>query len=181
VSADAVLVRGSGPDDVAHAAAASKLIEEASVEHDIAPRAVPFLEAKIRKGRAAFAFDGGELIGFGYWSDWEAGRFVSHSGLVVRPDYMGRGLGREMKTRLFESSRRELPGATLMSLTTSPRVKAMNLRLGFQVVPIEELTTDESFWAGCKTCRNYEDVQARGDKCCCEAMVLKPDQEEVRE
>jgi hypothetical protein len=88
---------------------------------------------------------------------------------------MGKGLGREMKALLFEQSRRELPDATLMSLTTSPQVKAMNLRLGFEVVPLEELTTDPAFWDGCKTCRNYEEVRARGEKCCCEGMVLRPE------
>jgi hypothetical protein len=66
VSDAELVVRGSGPDDVRWAEAASRLIADASVEHDIAPREVPFLEEKIRKGRAAFTFDGGELVGFGY-------------------------------------------------------------------------------------------------------------------
>ncbi len=170
-----VLVRGSQPEDEGLARAASKLIEEASHEYDIATRDVPFLEAKIRKRRAAFAFAEDELIGFGYWSDWEGGRFISHSGLVVRASFMGRGLGRRLKSTLFESSRRELPNAMLMSLTTSPQVKAMNLRFGFRVVPVEQLTTDPAFWEGCKTCRNYAEVQARGEKCCCEAMLLRPE------
>jgi len=174
VSAEEVYVRGSGPEDVGLAPEAAGLIDAASREHDIARRAVPFLEEKIRKRRAAFAFDGSELIGFGYWSDWEGGRFVSHSGLVVRPDYTGHGIGRRLKAELFESSRSQLPEATLMSLTTSPQVKAMNLRLGFHVVPLDQLTVDPAFWDGCKTCRNYAEVQARGEKCCCEGMILSP-------
>jgi GNAT superfamily N-acetyltransferase len=174
VSVEEVLVRGSGPEDAGLAPQASALIEEASHEHDIARRSVSFLEEKIRKGRAAFAFDGDELIGFGYWSDWEGGRFVSHSGLVVRPGYTGHGIGRRLKMELFESSRRALPKAKLMSLTTSPQVKAMNLALGFRVVPLDQLTTDPAFWEGCKTCRNYAEVQARGEKCCCEGMLLLP-------
>jgi len=133
-----------------------------------------FLEDKLRRGRAALALSGGELVGFGYWADWEGGRFVSHSGLVVRPDHRGRGLGRELKRRLFDSSRRELPGATLMSLTNSPEVKALNLGLGFVVVPLAELTSDPRFWEGCATCRNYAEIRARGERCCCEGMVLRP-------
>ena len=121
------------------------------------------------------AVSAGELVGFGYWSDWEAGRFVSHSGLVVRPDQQGKGLGRRLKRVLFESSKGELPRATLMSLTSSPQVKKLNLSLGFHFVPLERLTSDPSFWEGCKTCRNYAAVRARGERCCCEGMILEPE------
>ena len=100
---------------------------------------------------------------------------MSHSGLVVRPDAQGLGLGRRLKTVLMESSRRQLPRATLMSLTTSPQVKKLNLSLGFRLVPLERLTDDPAFWEGCKTCRNYAEVQARGERCCCEGMILEPE------
>jgi len=166
-----VVVRVAEPEDVGLAAAASRLIAEAATDNDIAERAVADLEKKILSGRAAVALEGDELVGFGYWSEWQEGQFVSHSGLVVRPDQRGRGLGRELKLALFDSSRRRFPDAKLMSLTTSPQVKALNLSLGFRVVPLEELTTDPEFWEGCKTCRNWEEVQARGERCCCEGML----------
>ena len=102
-------VRESTPGDVHHAEAAARLIEQASTEYDIARRAPEWLAQKIEKARAAIATDEGELVGFGYWSAWEDDTFVSHSGLVVRPDFRGSGLGRDLKMVLFESSRRQLP------------------------------------------------------------------------
>ena len=171
---DDVVVRVAREDDADHAAAASALIEEAAREFDMALRPVEFLRGKIRSGRAAIALAGGELVGFGYWSEWEGGRFVSHSGLVVRNDQRGRGLGRRLKLALFEASRRRFPDAILMSLTTSSEVKELNLSLGFQPASIDQLTTDPAFWESCRTCRNYHEAQRRGEQCCCDAMILFP-------
>lgn len=161
--------------DVEFAGAASALIKEFSDAHDIVDREVDYLEQKISTGRAALAVHGGELVGFGFWSDWEGGKFVSHSGLVVRRDHWNRGLGRRLKQALFDASRARFPGATLMSLTNSSQVKALNLSLGFVQVPLDRLTSDPTFWAGCRECRNWDEVQARGDKCCCEGMIREPD------
>ncbi len=174
----ALEVHESTPEDVRFAEAASRLIDAASSQYDIAKRSPEWLGAKIRAGRAAIATaaapsDERELVGFGYWSAWDKDTFISHSGLVVRPDYRGSGLGRDLKTILFDSSRRQLPRATLMSLTTSPHVRALNLSLGFEVVPLDQLTHDPAFWEGCRTCRNYAAVQARGERCCCEGMLLR--------
>jgi len=167
-------VRESTSEDVHRAEAASGLIEQASTEYDIARRTPEWLARKIEMGRAAIATDGGELVGFGYWSAWENDTFISHSGLVVRPDHRGSGMGRKLKRVLFESSRRQLPKAALMSLTTSPQVRKLNLSLGFEIVALEELTKDPAFWEGCKSCRNFAGVQARGERCCCEGMLLRP-------
>ena len=171
MSEEEVVVRVAEPDDVHHARAASAMIEAASHAHDIATREVPLLEQKITSGRAAVALVGERLVGFGFFSEWEGGKFVSPSGLVVDDSMRGHGIGRKLKNCLFEASERMFPDATTMSLTTSEPVKAMNLSLGFVVVPFEEMTKDESFWDGCRTCRNYERVQAAGERCCCEAMI----------
>ncbi len=168
-------MRESRPEDARLAEAASELIAQAASEFDIARRAPDWLRKKIEKGRAALALRGDELVGFGYWSAWENDAFVSHSGLVVKPGLRGRGLGKRLKRVLFDSSRRALPRATLMSLTTSPQVKELNLELGFRIVPLELLTKDPAFWEGCKTCRNYAEVQRQGKKCCCEGMILEPE------
>jgi GNAT superfamily N-acetyltransferase len=169
-----VVVRLARREDAAFGPAAAGLIDAAAGDFDIARRDAAFLERKIATGRAALALLGSELVGFGYWSEWESGRFVSHSGLVVRRDLTGRGIGRRLKLALFESSRRRFPHATLMSLTSSPQVRALNLSLGFRVVPLERLTSDPAFWEGCRTCRNFAAVQAAGGRCCCEGMILEP-------
>ncbi len=171
---DVVDVRVSRRADAPHAEEASRMIAEASREHDIALRDVEWLRKKIEGGRAALALRGEDLVGFGYWSEGGDGRFVSHAGLGVRPELRGRGLGRRLKTVLLEESRRRFPRASLMSLTTSAEVKRMNLALGFRPVPLERLTTDPAFWEGCKTCRNYQAAKARGERCCCIGMVLEP-------
>lgn len=171
---DGITVRGTGPGDERFAAAAAELIRSVAHDHDIALRSEEWLAKKIAAGRAAVALEGDELIGFGYWSSWEHERFVSHSGLVVRADRRGHGLGKRLKRELFESTRRALPRARIMSLTTSPQVIAMNRALGFEIVPLERLTKDEAFWDGCRTCRNYADVRARGERCCCFGMLYEP-------
>jgi GNAT superfamily N-acetyltransferase len=169
-----ITVRGSGPGDERFAAAAAALIRSVADRYDIALRSEEWLAKKLASGRAAVALRGGELVGFGYWSSWEQDRFVSHSGLVVRAEQRGLGIGKRLKRELFESTRRVLPRARIMSLTTSPQVIAMNRALGFQLGPLERLTKDESFWDGCKTCRNYADVRRRGERCCCQGMLWEP-------
>ena len=158
-------------DETALASAASALIASAAGDNDIATREDSWLAEKIAHGKAAIALENGELVGFGYWSAWQDGAFVSHSGLVVRADQRGKGLGKRLKQVMMASSDAALPEAKAMSLTTSPQVKALNLALGFRMATFDELTSDEAFWAGCQTCRNYNDVQARGERCCCEAML----------
>lgn len=172
--AAAVEVRAARPDEERLAPLASALIDAAADEHDIARRAPDFLASKIRGGKAAVAFLDGELVGFGYWSDWEGGRFVSHSGLVVRPELRGLGVGHRLKEILFATSRERFPDAATMSLTTSPQVRAMNLRLGFEPCSFDDMTTDPAFWEGCRTCRNYAEVRREGLRCCCEPMLRRP-------
>lgn len=187
VAAADIVVRGTTAEDVIWAEPASALIEEASRTFDMATRAPDFLAQKIAAGKAALALrpaagppagdtaaDGQELVGFGYWSEWEGGAFVSHSGLVVSPAARGRGLGRRLKTVLFESSRSVYPDAAIMSLTTSEAVKAMNLSLGFRMCGLHELTDDPAFWAACEDCRNFEEARAAGRKCCNDGMILLP-------
>ena len=167
-------VRPSRAGDERFAEAAAELIREAAKEWDVAVRPIAMLREKLAKGQAAVALRRGKLVGFGYWSAWDQGEFVSHSGLVVRKDLQGVGLGRRLKLALFEGSRAALPRATLMSLTTHPKIKELNASLGFVPVPLERLTRDPAFWEGCRGCRNYEDVKKRGEICCCEAMILEP-------
>ncbi len=171
---NAVKCRQSTAGDRRYAQVASKLIRSVSGDFDMALRPAEFLAAKIESGQAALALDDNVLVGFGYYSEWENARFVSHSGLVVKPNYRGRGLGSQLKAILLAASQHQFPQAVLMSLTNSASVKAMNLKLGFQVASFEELTTDSEFWAGCKHCRSYLDSRTNGRQCCCEAMVLRP-------
>lgn len=175
-----IVVRIAKSTDRSYAAAAARLIRDAAREHDVAPRSVGLLRDKIEHGRAALALRGKELVGFGFFSEWEGGKFVSHSGLVVKDDLRGKGVGQRLKTALFRASSRLFPDATTMSLTTSPAVEAMNRALGYVRVPLSRLTKDEEFWNGCRTCRNFARVRRQGVKCCCFGMIKKPEDSGAR-
>jgi len=176
VADEEIVVRTALESDVGYADVASELIAQAAVDYDVAQRSPELLREKILHGRAVLALAGDELVGFGFWSPWQGGRFVSHSGLVVRPDKRGLMLGKRPKSELLASSRRHFPQAILMSLTSSSAVQAMNTSLGFERVRLDQLTADPEFWRGCESCRNYAELLAHRDHCRCDGMILPPDE-----
>jgi hypothetical protein len=51
----------------------------------------------------------------------------------------------------------------------------INSELGYEPVTYSELTQDEDFWAGCKSCVNYEILMSKERKnCMCTAMLYDP-------
>jgi hypothetical protein len=51
----------------------------------------------------------------------------------------------------------------------------INSELGYEPVTYSELTQDENFWAGCKSCVNYEILMSKERKICmCTAMLYDP-------
>jgi hypothetical protein len=51
----------------------------------------------------------------------------------------------------------------------------INSELGYEPVTYAELTQDEAFWAGCKSCVNYEILMGKDRKnCMCTAMLYDP-------
>jgi predicted PP-loop superfamily ATPase len=51
----------------------------------------------------------------------------------------------------------------------------INSNLGYEPVTYSELTQDEAFWQGCKSCVNYDILTAKGRKnCMCTAMLFDP-------
>ena len=51
----------------------------------------------------------------------------------------------------------------------------INSELGYEPVTYSELTQDEDFWAGCKSCINYEILMSKERKnCMCTAMLYDP-------
>jgi hypothetical protein len=86
-----------------------------------------------------------------------------------------------IKREIFDLSRRKYPDAKIFGITTSPAVLKINNRLGYRPVGFLELTQDELFWNGCKSCRNY-DILTRTNRhfCLCTGMLYDP-QEKVEE
>lgn len=142
----------------------------------IARRSPESVAQKMRDGKAVIALTStGQWVGFSYFESWEQGSFVSNSGLIVAPQYRNSGVARSIKDRVFRISRRMYPNARIFSITSGPAVMKMNSKLGFQPVGFSEITKDELFWEGCKSCPNYDILQRKNKaNCLCTAMLFDP-------
>ncbi len=145
----------------------------------IAERKPEYIREKILKGNAIIALGGDQLAGFCYIESWSHNKYVANSGLIVSPDFRKLGLAKRIKEKILELSRRKYPQARIFGITTSLAVMKINSALGYQPVTFSELTQDDAFWDGCKTCKNY-DILLRNERqmCLCTAM-LAPSQEDL--
>ncbi len=170
-------VRVAGPGDVVYAEALSELIEAAARVRGtgIAKRDPAYLRAKIEEGKAVIALHEGTLAGFCYIETWGHGQYVANSGLIVAPEFRRLGLARRIKHAAFELSRAKYPEAKLFGITTSLAVMKINSDLGYKPVTFSELTDDEVFWQGCRSCPNF-DVLTRTERrhCLCTGMLFDP-------
>ncbi|MBK8496939.1 MAG: GNAT family N-acetyltransferase [Chitinophagaceae bacterium] len=143
----------------------------------IAKRSPAYVEQKIREGKSVIAVTtDGEWVGFCYIEVWEHNKFVANSGLIVSPPYRKTGVAKAIKKRIFELSREKYPASKIFGLTTGLAVMKINSDLGYEPVTYSELTTDEQFWAGCKSCVNYDILMSKERKnCMCTAMLFDPE------
>lgn len=141
----------------------------------IAKRTPEYIIEKMKEGKAVIALSNeGEWAGFCYIETWE-GEYVANSGLIVSPKFRKSGLARSIKHKIFQLSRAKYPDAKIFGLTTGLAVMKINSELGYEPVTYSELTQDEAFWAGCKSCVNYEILMSKGRKnCMCTAMLYDP-------
>src|SRR5688500_18693708 len=141
----------------------------------IAKRSPDYVAQKMEEGKAVIALTGdGTWVGFCYIETWE-GEYVANSGLIVAPAFRKSGVARAIKQRVFQLSREKYPEAKLFGLTTGLAVMKINSELGYEPVTYSELTQDEAFWAGCKSCVNYEILMSKDRKnCMCTAMLYDP-------
>ena len=141
----------------------------------IAKRSPEYLEQKIDEGKAVIALtDDGTWVGFCYIETWE-GEYVANSGLIVSPAFRKSGVAKAIKQRIFQLSREKYPDAKIFGLTTGLAVMKINSDLGYEPVTYSELTQDEKFWAGCKSCVNYDILMSKERKnCLCTAMLYDP-------
>ena len=141
----------------------------------IAKRSPEYISQKIDEGKAVIAItNDGKWAGFCYIETWQ-GEYVANSGLIVAPDYRKSGVAKSIKQRIFALSREKYPEAKIFGLTTGLAVMKINSDLGYEPVTYSELTQDEAFWAGCKSCVNYDILMAKERKnCLCTAMLYDP-------
>lgn len=141
----------------------------------IAKRTPAYIQKKMENKDAVIALDNGRFAGFCYIESWQHHKFVAHSGLIVHPDYRNHGLAKKIKSFVFDYSLKKYPEAKVFGITTGLAVMKINSDLGYKPVPFSELTTDPSFWAGCKTCTNYEILKSKENKMClCTGMLYDP-------
>ncbi len=141
----------------------------------IARRTPEYIQQKIENGNAIIALDGETFAGFCYIEAWGHGKYVAHSGLIVAPEYRGGGLAKNIKTQIFNYSKKKYPDAKIFGITTGLPVMKINYDLGYRPVTFSELTDDPDFWKGCQTCKNY-DVLTRTNRtmCLCTGMLYDP-------
>jgi hypothetical protein len=141
----------------------------------IAKRSPEYIKQKIKEGKAIIALQGDEFAGFCYIESWENKKFVANSGLIVVEKFRGNGLAKRIKRKAFELSRQRYPDAKIFGLTTGLAVMKINSELGYKPVTFSELTSDEDFWEGCKSCVNYDILQRTNRKhCLCTGMLYDP-------
>jgi hypothetical protein len=142
----------------------------------IAKRSPDYLVQKIKEGKGVIALTkDGTWAGFCYIETWGHGNYVANSGLIVAPPYRKSGLARSIKKEIFRLSREKYPEAKIFGLTTGLAVMKINSELGYEPVTYSELTSDEAFWTGCRSCVNFEILQSKERKnCLCTAMLYDP-------
>lgn len=173
-----IIVRVANPDDKQYASIITDEMESSARARGtgIAKRSPDYIDQKIDEGKAVIAITGdGKWVGFCYIETWSHGQYVANSGLIVSPEFRKSGVAKRIKKRIFELSREKYPNAKLFGLTTGLAVMKINSDLGYEPVTYSELTQDEAFWAGCKSCVNYEILMSKNrQNCFCTAMLYDP-------
>ena len=148
----------------------------------IAKRTPEYVTGKMIEGKGIIALtESGKWVGFCYIESWGHEKFVANSGLIVSPDFRGRGVAKAIKFTAFRLSRKKFPGAKIFGLTTGLQVMKINNELGYSPVPFSELTDDDEFWKGCSSCVNFPILTSKNRKnCLCTGMLYDPEWEKER-
>lgn len=168
------------PNDIIYVSQILQTIEDSAKVRGtgIAKRKPDYIVEKIVQGKAIIATSDEKFVGFCYVESWGNKKFVANSGLIVRPEFRGHGVAKDIKRAAFNLSRQLFPDAQIFGLTTALAVMKINSELGYRPVTFSELTNDDSFWKGCQTCVNY-DILMRTERkhCLCTGMLYKPEWE----
>ena len=142
----------------------------------IAERTHEYVATKMKESKAVLALCGDRFAGFSYIVTWGNKHYVTTSGLIVHPDYLGMGVARRIKDYTFTLARVRWPNAKIFSLTSGDAVMKMNTQLGYVPVSFNQLTDDDAFWKGCEGCCNHDILMAKNRKfCICTGMLYDPE------
>lgn len=173
-----IVVRVAIPADIKYASIITDEMASSAQARGtgIAKRSPEYISQKITEGKAVIAITKeNKWVGFCYIEAWGHEKFVANSGLIVAPEFRKTGIAKSIKQKIFALSRERYPDAKIFGLTTGLAVMKINSDLGYEPVTYSELTDDEKFWEGCKSCVNYEILMSKGRKnCLCTAMLFDP-------
>ena len=173
-----IIVRVAIPGDIVYATIITEEMASSAKARGtgIAQRSPEYITAKINEGKAVIALTtDNQWVGFCYIEAWGHEKFVANSGLIVAPEFRKTGIAKSIKQRIFALSRKMYPEAKIFGLTTGLAVMKINSDLGYEPVTYSELTDDDNFWAGCKSCVNYDILMSKDRKnCMCTAMLYDP-------
>jgi hypothetical protein len=173
-----IIVRLATSDDKHYADTITTEMEESAKARGtgIAKRSPDYIVRKMEEGKAVIAVTkDGTWVGFCYIEAWQHGKYVANSGLIVSPAFRKTGVATDIKHAVFALSREKYPTAKIFGLTTGLAVMKINSDLGYEPVTYSELTTDEEFWKGCRSCVNYDILMSKERKnCMCTAMLFDP-------
>jgi hypothetical protein len=174
---DNISILVATPEHVKYVDDINDAIDHASKQRGtgIARRTFEYLQGKMLEGKAIIALDGEKFAGFCYIETWENKNFVANSGLIVVDDFRGLGLAKAIKYKAFALSREKFPDSKIFGLTTGLAVMKINHELGYRPVTFSELTADDLFWNGCKSCVNHDILErTQRSKCLCTGMLYDP-------
>ena len=173
-----IIIRVATTDDIKYATTITDEMASSAQARGtgIAKRSPEYIEKKMSEGKAVIAVtNAGEWVGFCYIEAWGHDQFVANSGLIVAPVYRKSGVAKMIKKRIFDLSKEKYPNSKIFGLTTGLAVMKINSELGYEPVTYSELTDDEEFWAGCRSCVNYDILVSKERKnCMCTAMLYDP-------
>ncbi len=173
-----IIVRVANSGDTGYAQTITDEMESSARARGtgIAKRSPEYVAKKMEEGKAVIALlPDGTWVGFCYIEAWGHDSFVANSGLIVSPPFRKSGVAKLIKQTIFNLSREKYPTSKIFGLTTGLAVMKINSDLGYEPVTYSELTDDEEFWAGCKSCVNYEVLMSKERKnCFCTAMLYDP-------
>jgi hypothetical protein len=173
-----IIIRIANSGDVHYAKTITDEMEASAKARGtgIARRSPEYIANKMEEDKAVIAHTkDGAWVGFCYIETWGHNEYVANSGLIVAPEFRKSGVAKAIKQKIFDISRERYPNAKIFGLTTGLAVMKINSELGYEPVTYSELTQDEAFWGGCKSCVNYDILMSKERKnCLCTAMLYDP-------
>lgn len=169
-------VRITNCKDVIHVFSIVKKMEESAKTKGIgiSKRNIKSLSKKISEGMAVFAILNGVIVGFCYIETFQE-EFISHSGMIVFPEYRHKGIFKYIKAFILKLSSYRFPIANIFSITTNLSVLINNLNSKFKIVSFVELTSSWRFWKNCSSCNFFYYLQLNDKEMCfCTGLKLKP-------